>query len=75
MVGNGFLVAYEALRGGILRAVQALGQYSHHIIMTGHSLGASLSNLAAVDLSLIFVNGVLLSIFSALRTLLATNVY
>lgn len=58
MVGGGFLEAYQALRDGIFRAIQDLRvqhpvhltQARQKIIVTGHSLGAALCNLAVVDM-------------------------
>lgn len=53
---KGFLDAYEALRAGVMSGVtKGLAKYpNYRILVTGHSLGASLAILSALDLAVSF---------------------
>jgi Lipase (class 3) len=49
-VGDGFLQSWEALSDSVLASVQSLGDTSTPVLITGHSLGAALAALAAIDI-------------------------
>jgi hypothetical protein len=49
-VGDGFLEDWSGLSEAVVASVQALGDTSTPVIVTGHSLGAVLAVFAAIDL-------------------------